>query len=274
MELSILTAFTTKKSFPLRFRRCRGTFLTHEEWEAVKAIFRETVPRFFPANSSIPVFVALQPNVEIRMNTLGEEYKEYKEEKKKSLDDHHEPAPAKAAKPAADAEAHHPRPAAENERAPKKQRREVAPQAAPAAKDSTPFRDMDGDEAVDKRKEEKEYHDLEWEINQWFSPAAPYLAWADPDSNPSVTWPKLQSTFPHLSLLARRFLCIPATSAPSERVWSGFGNVITKTSSSIDSFNASVLILLRRNKNMLNLIDQNVLQSHLNPAAAADAVPE
>ena len=56
------------------------------------------------------------------------------------------------------------------------------------------------------------------------------------------------------SLLARRFLCILLSSAPSERVWSGFGHVIDRTSTTIDSTLAAQIMFLRANQDLLDRI--------------------
>ena len=92
---------------------------------------------------------------------------------------------------------------------------------------------------------------MQWELAHWFSPAAPFLPWYAPQSQPDVQWKVLEPEFPRLALLARRFLSIPPTSAPSERVWSRFGRVVSKQSSTIDSTIAAQIIFLRDNGRLL-----------------------
>ncbi|XP_077403110.1 E3 SUMO-protein ligase ZBED1-like isoform X1 [Vanacampus margaritifer] len=55
-----------------------------------------------------------------------------------------------------------------------------------------------------------------------------YLQAADVDSdvNPFDWWRCRQTSFPRVAKLARRYLCIPATSAPSERAFSADGNLV------------------------------------------------
>lgn len=59
---------------------------------------------------------------------------------------------------------------------------------------------------------------------------AQYLAQPAVDINedPLQWWRTHKSLFPVLARLARKFLCIPASSAPVERVWSTAGNVVTQ----------------------------------------------
>ena len=63
-------------------------------------------------------------------------------------------------------------------------------------------------------------------------------------SDPLAWWQIHEKTLPVLSILARRLLCIPATSAPSERVFSVAGLTISKCRTSILPQNASDLIFL------------------------------
>jgi hAT family C-terminal dimerisation region len=57
--------------------------------------------------------------------------------------------------------------------------------------------------------------------------------------NPLACWKGHKETFSILSQIARKLLCIPATSAPSERVFSVAGLPISKLRSRLDSENAS-----------------------------------
>ena len=66
-------------------------------------------------------------------------------------------------------------------------------------------------------------------------------------TDPLNWWKNHVFDLPALSKIARMFLCIPATSAPSERVFSVAGLTITKLRASLDSDNASCLVFVRDN---------------------------
>jgi zinc finger BED domain-containing protein 1 (E3 SUMO-protein ligase ZBED1) len=63
-------------------------------------------------------------------------------------------------------------------------------------------------------------------------------------SDPLNWWQLHEGVLPILSTLARRMLCVPATSAPSERVFSVAGLTISKCRTSVQSQHASDLIFL------------------------------
>jgi hypothetical protein len=64
--------------------------------------------------------------------------------------------------------------------------------------------------------------------------------------NCPLTWWKLnEHRYPLLATLARRTLCIPATSAPSERIFSSAGLTITNLRARLTGDNAAMLIFLR-----------------------------
>ncbi len=65
-------------------------------------------------------------------------------------------------------------------------------------------------------------HTVEVELNNYMM--SPTI---DSEMDPLTWWQVHQVDFPHLSKLARKYLCIPASSSPSERLFSTSGNVVT-----------------------------------------------
>ena len=66
--------------------------------------------------------------------------------------------------------------------------------------------------------------------------------------NPLVWWRDNQKHYPRLAQLTRKFLCIPATSVPSERAFSVAGHVV----------NEKRACLLPENVNMLVFVGENL----------------
>jgi hypothetical protein len=71
------------------------------------------------------------------------------------------------------------------------------------------------------------------------------------DENPLEWWELNQHRFPRLAYLARRFLCIQATSAPIERVWSAGGNIVTDKRRSLSPDNVERHIFMCENARFL-----------------------
>lgn len=67
-------------------------------------------------------------------------------------------------------------------------------------------------------------------------------------SNILLWWKNNSIRYPKLSKLAKKYLCIPATSTPSERVFSSAGNIITAKRNCLEAKNAEILIFLHHNK--------------------------
>ena len=69
----------------------------------------------------------------------------------------------------------------------------------------------------------------------------------DHKQDPLLWWREAEATgdFPNLSKLARKYLCVPATSAAVERVFSYAGNIISDERGRLDPTFASQLIFLR-----------------------------
>ena len=71
---------------------------------------------------------------------------------------------------------------------------------------------------------------------------------ANRKENPTKWWKNYCTQLPLLSTMARKYLCIPATSVPSERAFSTAGNVV----------NAKRSCLLPENTNILTFLAQNM----------------
>nr|XP_054591852.1 E3 SUMO-protein ligase ZBED1-like [Nothobranchius furzeri] len=69
----------------------------------------------------------------------------------------------------------------------------------------------------------------------------------DPDTDPLQWWKSNKSNFSRLSHLAKKYLSIPATSAPSERLFSVAGGVVTRSRACLKPEAVDRLIFLAKN---------------------------
>ncbi len=69
----------------------------------------------------------------------------------------------------------------------------------------------------------------------------------DFEDDPLVWWKSNFSKYPLLSTLARKYLCICATSSPSERVFSCSGNIVTPFRTSLNPQKVDMLTFLSKN---------------------------
>lgn len=67
---------------------------------------------------------------------------------------------------------------------------------------------------------------------------------------PLIWWAKNGVSYPRISKMARKYLCIPSTSTPSERVFSTAQNIITAKRNCLFGETAKVLIFLSHNSKM------------------------
>lgn len=67
------------------------------------------------------------------------------------------------------------------------------------------------------------------------------------DSDPLLWWKTNESAYPLTAKLAKRYLAIPATSVPSERVFSTAGDIVTASRSALTAENVDKLIFLAKN---------------------------
>ena len=61
-------------------------------------------------------------------------------------------------------------------------------------------------------------------------------------------WSEHANIYPRLAKLAKKYLCTPASSVPSERIWSLAGNILTKKRSALAPENLDLLIFLHHNR--------------------------
>lgn len=69
----------------------------------------------------------------------------------------------------------------------------------------------------------------------------------DTEDDPLTWWRENKAQYPRMSLLARKYLGIPATSSPSERLFSTGGNIVTCQRSSLRPQNVDRLVFLAKN---------------------------
>ncbi|XP_077378781.1 E3 SUMO-protein ligase ZBED1-like isoform X2 [Festucalex cinctus] len=70
---------------------------------------------------------------------------------------------------------------------------------------------------------------------------------ANSEMDPLEWWRLNEGNFPRVSQLARKYLCVPATSAPSERVFSTGGNVVTCQRATLKPDKVDKLVFLAKN---------------------------
>ena len=69
------------------------------------------------------------------------------------------------------------------------------------------------------------------------------------DQKPLAWWKSYETQFPILAKLARKYLCIPATSVPSERAFSTAGLVVNSKRACLLPENVNMLVFLAQNLN-------------------------
>jgi hypothetical protein len=76
---------------------------------------------------------------------------------------------------------------------------------------------------------------------------------AEFNSNPYEWWNNHKKRFPVLFILARKFLSVPATSVPSERLFSDAGNNMTNKRTSLSPKIFQELIFVKRNSKYIDI---------------------
>lgn len=68
--------------------------------------------------------------------------------------------------------------------------------------------------------------------------------------HPCVWWEEYEIIYPTIAKVAKNILCIPASSASSERVFSTTGNIVTSKRNRSNAKNLSTLVFLKQNDNI------------------------
>ena len=89
---------------------------------------------------------------------------------------------------------------------------------------------------------------MQQELNTYFAERPPPA-----ETEPLCWWKTNAPRYPLVSIIARKFLCIPATSVPSERIFSAAGYVVSKLRASLSPENVDALLFLRQNTELLKL---------------------
>ena len=76
---------------------------------------------------------------------------------------------------------------------------------------------------------------------------------ADYNVDPFEWWAIRKVQFPNVAKLARKYLSIPGSSVPSERLFSDAGNQITAKRTRLDSKLAGKMMFLKRNSNAIRI---------------------
>ena len=99
--------------------------------------------------------------------------------------------------------------------------------------------DSDREEEIENDNRNADDHDDEF---------GEYMKIQKVESNTKVLewWLSNSTKFPRLSKLAARYMCIPATSVPSERVFSTAGNIINAKRSNLTPENVNMLVFLSK----------------------------
>lgn len=107
----------------------------------------------------------------------------------------------------------------------------------------------------------------EWEMDVWSENIAPTNPLQDElimyklekrldrGADPLQWWRENESRFPVLAFLAKRYLCIPASSAPSERLFSKLNIVVSKRRARLSAERSEQLTFLETNFHLLKSLN-------------------
>jgi len=98
----------------------------------------------------------------------------------------------------------------------------------------------------DKRMEQERFINKD-ELKK-FSEESPL----EPTGDTLMWWKEHETQYPILSILAKKYLSIPATSVPSERIFSLSSNIMTKKRTQLGSKTLAALVFLHANSDWIS----------------------
>lgn len=107
--------------------------------------------------------------------------------------------------------------------------------------------DSDSDESSSDKEHSQEREDdmLRKEVEMYFDQESGRKK--EKNFSPLQWWKKNEERFPNIALLARSYLAVPATSTPSERLFSAAGNIVSKKRASLTPAHVDMLTFLHFN---------------------------
>lgn len=97
-----------------------------------------------------------------------------------------------------------------------------------------------------RKKKKRQENTISDEIDRYFDEDGT-------DDDPLAWWRRKEPLFPRLARLARKYLALPASSAPSERIFSKMNAVVDKRRASLDPDRVERLVFIKDNKAKVTL---------------------
>jgi len=112
---------------------------------------------------------------------------------------------------------------------------------------------------------------IQQELNTYFAERPPSA-----DTEPLCWWKVNAARYPKMNELAKQLLCIPATSVPSERIFSAAGHIVSKLRAALSPENVDALLFLRQNKSLVSTTSGQVnnLSQQTTQYSPEDVLPE
>ncbi|XP_063765467.1 zinc finger BED domain-containing protein 4-like [Eleginops maclovinus] len=114
---------------------------------------------------------------------------------------------------------------------------------APSTSDSSGLWELLDAQVLEKRKVKSATANASVETNRYLAePNIPR------NEDPLEYWVKHKHVYPHLFVLARNLLCIPASSVPCERVFSKAGEIVSKKRNRLNPSTVEKIVFLNKNR--------------------------